>query len=234
MAKKSPKLITLGDSATHGNHTWAKHLSSCLHYDLINIAESASSNELQVKLMQEFLLDNNINENDIIVWEIGISWRPQIRIKIDDNFQKIQRMDRLLNRKGLYHYISKSKNKFDEEYRIDLLDISPVRKQFIDKDETNELYILQELLFMCVMLRKMNIKLLVFRGREDFVTNEYWKDIKQIFIEKDVKFVENSLGNWCADRELPFLADNMHPDENSQKKFSVEVLFSAIKKLNWV
>lgn len=234
MVKNIPKLITLGDSATHGNYTWAKHLSSCLHYDLINIAESASSNELQIKLMQDFLLDKNITENDIIVWEIGISWRPQVRIKIDDDFKKIQRMDRLLNRKGLYHYISKSKNKFDNEYRIDLLDISPMRKDFIDKNKTDEMNILQELLFMFIMLKKMNVKLLVFRGRKDFVTDEYWENIKQFFIKKDIQFVEEALGDWCEERQLPFLEDNMHPNEDSQKKFSVEVIFSTLKKLNWV
>jgi len=222
------RLITLGDSFTHGKDGWAEYLSKKLNKELVNLAEKAASNELQVKLMQEFLLDNNIT-NDIVVWQIGMSWRPWVRLGIE-NLEKVKRVDRLMNAKGLYHYISKFQNKFDNEYRIDLLDLSPMNKS---KEELDEPQILQDMLFMFYMIKRMNSKVLVFRGQTDFISLEHWKILKKLLDKKDIPFLEETLVDWCRENNLEFSKDDWHPTSESYRIFCDKVFVPKLIELQW-
>lgn len=222
------RLIVLGDSFTHGNEGWADYLSKKLNRELVNLAERASSNELQVKLMQEFLLDNDI-KNDIVIWQIGMSWRPWTRVGIE-NLEKVKRIDRLMMAKGLYHYVSKFKNKFDNDYRIDLLDLSPMNK---NKDNLDEPQILQDMLFMFYMINKTNSKILIFRGQTDFISNEHWEILKELLNKKNIPFLEETLVDWCKQNNLSFSKDNWHPTTESYQKFCDEIFIPKLIELQW-
>ena len=97
-----------------------------LNYELVNLALAGSGNDLQLNLMKEYLTDNKINPNDIIIWQIASPDTLTLRVG-PEYYEEAKVLNDHMPR-HMNHFVAKSKNKFDNLYRIDLLFHSPMRK----------------------------------------------------------------------------------------------------------
>lgn len=228
------RLITLGDSASAGIHNWPTPLSQKLDCELINFAKPASQNLLQIQLMQDWLIDNNLHKDDIVIWEIGWSSHPVLHIGYE-HWNKVQRAERIIQNKLFISHYHIRNNKIDKKNRISLLPISPIIHKFVDRKKPNDdAEVLHNLLFMFVIIKKLCSRLLVIRAKDIFVPDNLWKEFKKLLFEKNIDFLNVSIYEWCRDKNLGFFSDNEHPDERSMQVVAQELIYPKLKSLNWI
>lgn len=226
------RLITLGDSATAGCHNWPTHLSEKLNCELVNLAKPASQNLLQVQLMQEWLLDNELLSNDIIIWQIGFSADPVVHISFE-HWDQVERAERLTQKTFRISHYHVKENKIDNEKRISLMHISPIIGKFNKRKLPNdEAEVLQTLLFMFVILKKLCPRLLIMRGRDDFVKEHYWDNMKKILKEKNIDYIDKSIVDWCVENNLDI--EYHHPTTTSIDIYTTNVLYPKLFSLGWL
>ena len=126
------RLITLGDSGAAGNNTWTKQLSDKLNCELINFAKPASQILLQIQLIQDWLIDNDLKNDDIIIWQIGWSLHSVVHIE-HDHIEKVIKADRFVKNKLFISHYHLRDNKIDKKKRISLLPISPILHKFSNR-----------------------------------------------------------------------------------------------------
>lgn len=228
------RLITLGDSTTTGFNSWSGITASNINYEHINLAEAAGCNELQIKLMQEWLLDNDLTHDDIVIWQITKYLNPLIRLTIEHHSECEKVNSKLRGNSISTHYTLTSKNKFDNEHRINLLSISPLLRKFSHKFNNDAEQLLQDLLFMFIVIKNIHPKLLVFRTHDSDMPKKYWKTMTNIFLERNIDFMEETITNFCVDNSLPFNPDGYHPTTESHTEFSKKIIMPKLEELNWI
>lgn len=228
-----PKLITLGCSFTALDGLREK-LTELLKCENINFSVSAGTNQLQVNKITEYLLDNELDSNDIIVWQITYSSRNGMRVGPDtplsDNVEKIQKstFSPLSS-----HYDNDNKNVFDNKHRYDLLQRSPLAKYkdiLLNFDENDQL---QNLLETIVMLGKFHKKLLVFFGNDDVLSKENRKTFEQYLNKHRVEYIPESFVTWVFRTRLEF-RDKVHPSADAGMLFAEKVLYQRMVELKWI
>ena len=227
------RLIVLGDSLSAGNSNWPELLSKDLNCELINFAKPAIQNLLQIQILQDWLLENKLFFDDIIIWQIGWSLHETVHVGIE-HINKIERFERIIKNKiGISQYHIRN-NLIDDEQRISLLPVSPLQHKFFDrKRKSDEAEILQNLLFMFFIIKKMCPKILIVRGTDDFVKYEYWTNMEKFFKEKNIDYLNESIYNWCIKENLEIGIDN-HPTTESLRVYIDKVLYPKIKSLGWL
>jgi hypothetical protein len=108
------KLITLGCSITH-QAGWADYLRQCMDVELINLAQSAGSNDLQQRRFQEYVFKNNIDTNTIIIWQITTPSRFYNRVFLTEIIEK-----EIKNATNFPKAVYSNKNLFDNFSRVDM------------------------------------------------------------------------------------------------------------------
>lgn len=228
------RLITLGDSTATGFNSWSGITATNINYKHINFAEAAGCNELQIKLMQEWLLDHDLHHNDIIIWQITKYLNPLIRLTME-HYDECERIgNRLKNNPVSTHYTLTSKNKFDNEHRINLLSISPMLRKFPHKFNNDAEQLLQDLLFMFIIIKNIHSKILIFRTHDSDMPKKYWKIMTDIFLERNIDFMEETITNFCVNNKLSFNPDGYHPTTESHIQFSEKVVLPKLQSLNWI
>ena len=225
------KLIVLGNclSSLRG---WTDMIAKELNYELVNLATAGSGNELQINLMKDYLIDNKINNTDVIVWQIASLETLTLRITTD-KFQDVQMVDTMLP-KRMIHYVKKSKNKFDNEYRIDLLFHSPMRllARNTNLEDPNQQF--QDLLFMFTILKGLGARLLVTKGKNDDVKYKDWERFKTLLNERDIPYMEETVIDWCTAEGLCFFKMNPIPTRRSRMEFGRRVIIPKLQSLGWL
>ncbi len=238
------RLIALGDSLTSKDKNWPNPLSEQLNCELINFGITASQNLLQIQIFQDWLLDNDLKADDIVIWQIGMSSDPVIAVG-PEHTNRVERLERIMQNKFfMSHYFMRDENKIDNERRINLLHVSPMYRKFNTTSHPNpEADVLQNMLFIFLMIKKMCPRLLVVLGADWMIKKEHWENMKKFFGEKNIDFVDESIVSWCIDKKLQFLEDLMesptshprgHPTEESVKIYTDEVLLPKLKSLGWI
>jgi hypothetical protein len=228
------RLITLGDSLTAGTHSWSVPLSNKLNCELINFALPASQDLLQVHLFQQWLLDNDFETNDIVVWQIAFSKDPVVNVP-SENLEKIKRASAHAMRAFKLHDHLFNENKIDKSERISLLYISPIFGKFVNrKHPVDEPEVLQNLLFTFNIIRKLCPKLLIIRGRDEFVSPDNWERMKDIFSQKGIAWSDDSVHDWVKRNKMPLLADGVHPTVESMNIYAMNVIYPKFKELGWI
>ena len=95
------RLITLGDCLVTniaGSVTWVQQLSRDLNCEYISFGIMSSQNLLQIQLMQDWLLDNDLKEDDIVIWQIGFSYHPLVHIS-EEYYDIVKKVDERIRRK---------------------------------------------------------------------------------------------------------------------------------------
>ena len=137
------KLFTFGCSMTDYEGI-KERLSELLDVELINSAQSAGSNQLQVKRFHQLILENQISSNDIIYWQVTFSHRRFKRL-MKHHLPVIEEIQRnSFTHEGVH--FKTSKNIFDGEIRIDLMSNSPWLEDNLDEIDVDYNDELQSLL----------------------------------------------------------------------------------------
>ena len=231
------RLITLGDSVTNGDWNWPGPLSKKLNCELINLAIPGAQNYTLIQIMQDFLLNNDLRSDDIVIWEIAYSWKPKVRLGIEylEEAENIEQSMKQNNSVYQHYAITPYKNLVDKKHRIDLIDISPMLERFVrlelPRDRANTL---QNLLFMFNVIKMMCPNLLIIQAKKEFIRkDELWIRMKEIFTEKDIAFLDDGIIDWCEKNNLDF-HDPLHPTQRSMYIYAMHVLYPKLRELGWI
>lgn len=228
-----PKLITLGCSFTYLDGL-RERLAELLNYENVNFSTSAGTNLLQVHKFQEYILNNKLDVDDIIVWQVTYSSRNGLRVgpntPLSDEALKIER-------KMFYplstHFDKDNKNVFDNLERYDLLQRSPIVKEkdiLLNFDENDQL---QTLLSTIIMASKFHKKLLVMFGNNDVLTKENRQTFEDYLNKHNVNYIDESFVSWVFRTRLDF-RDPVHPSSNAGMLFAEKVLYQRMVELKWI
>lgn len=221
-------LHVFGCSLTH-SETWKNSVASALNINLVDYSDGAASNCLMIKRFHYCVLEDLINKNDIIIWQITF---PRISLRWIDNSHNRQKLEEFESPSfSYYNYVIKSKNFFDNQYRIDLLDNHPLitNQMHIDLDHCQDL---ETLTANLVLAKKMYPKLLVLLGWKDVIHCDYetkfWKKIE----EHNIDCIKTPILNWVIDHDLP-LIDDGHPTASSSLLYGEKVVVPKLQQLKW-
>jgi hypothetical protein len=230
------RLITLGDSLTWGDHNWPKALSKKLDCELINFALPGAQNLLEIHFLKDWLIDNDFQSDDIVIWQIGYSKEPVVNVGLE-HLEKIQRSNEISRATFAVDDHMIINYRLDNSQRITLFHMSPMIGKFVRRKEPiDDVEVLENLLFMFNIVKKLCPKILIIQGSVgiNFVTEEHWNNIKKFLVQQRIDYLDDTIIGWCRDKNLPFLADNLHPAEEALSIFTNDVLYVKLKNLGWV
>ena len=221
------KLVTLGCSLTSQCGV-KEHLSKLLNLENLDLSYPAGSNQLQVKRLFELFLNNQIEKDDIVCWQITGVYRNYVCLQLDsqqqvDNIQKT-------NFKNSYHHYTYSKNKniFDLKNRIEILCNSPLVENTFDTDDK-----LQNLLGTIILLKQYCKNVIVVFGWKEVMTTAQEKVFKKLLNDYNIDFVDEYFLEFSKDRNMP-MTDDMHPSLEAGILYAEEVIYKKIKNLGWI
>jgi hypothetical protein len=227
------KLISLGCSLTNW-HGLKEKAASLANLDLVNLSYGAGSNILQVNRLHEYIINNELNNDDIVLWQITGDGRNGLRLQANaHNVEKVKHIQTTQFEFPRHHYIDTSVNIFDGQSRIDLLCGSPI----LDEPDVVELFDAnqqtQTLLATIILLHKMHPKTLIFFGWDDILDNNN-KEIFLSFLNKhSITHLEQSYVNWVKENNGKFV-DGSHPTIESGEMFAEHIIIKKFKELNWI
>jgi hypothetical protein len=216
------RLITLGCSLTH-QAGWAQYLSECMKLPLFNLAQSAGSNQLQQRRIQEFIFSKNIIDADIVLWQLTSTVRYYKREQVNSENQKIIESDD--NQKSCPTMLFSNKNIFDNTIRVDHLCNSADQMY----DEIDEEQQLEDLIFYLISLKKFTPNLFVFLGWNDAIPLAYHQIFKTVLKKHQINFIDVPLVDWCIENNLD-LDRLLHPTVGSSSKYASDILIPLIEK----
>lgn len=219
---------------TSGDHSWALSLSSILKCEFINFADPASHNLSQLHKFQKWMLSNDINGDDIIIWQLGFCKEPKLHLGLE-HLEKVKRADNLSRKIFDVDSFYIDKNVLDNKERIGLLYINPLFSQYKKrKDFNDDAEVFQELLFMFLTIKKLGSKLLVLRGKDDYIDETQWANMKLFLNKKNINFLEESLVDWCRSNKLSFMIDDYHPTKEAASEYAREIVYPRLINLGWI
>lgn len=225
---RTQKIIVLGCSFSFQGHTksWPDRVQQHFFrsYDnvkIINLAIPASSNQLQMLRLQEYLINNDIEQEDIVIWQVTGTVRRHGRFKSTEEITK----------KGTTGSTYEgSINYFDNQNRIDCLCHHPETfRMMIDEPE-----ILQQLLFNFKVLKKFTNKLLVIRGWDGDIPENYLEKFYNFLDKNNISFIKESIMSHGTDNNYPLAEDKMHPSTETYFSFVDRKIIPTIKSLGWL
>lgn len=216
-----PNLITLGCSLTH-QAGWAQYVSECMHLPLFNLAQSAGSNQLQQKRIQELILRNELLSDDIVIWQLTSTIRYYNREMLTKQNQ--EKLKYFKHNSDVHPTVIESKkNLFDNNIRIDYL-CNSVR----ERNQPDEAQLVEDILFHLIAIKKITPNIFVFLGWNESVPLEYQTKFKQLLNQHQINFIDPPLVDWCHSQHLKFdLLE--HPTVGSASKYARDVLIPVIE-----
>jgi hypothetical protein len=228
------RLIIFGCSlSASGNlKTWSDRVAehyqpSIYEVELLNFAVPASSNTLQIKRFQEFVVNNNILPTDIIMWQVTGSERGHRRVsnRVEKDFPG--ELKKLLSYKHAYY--SGAINYFDNKPRIDLLCHHPnCVGSHIDEEE-----VLQELLYSLKTVKQYTDNVLVIIGWDDAIPAEYSNKFTNFLKCNNIEYIDESILTFTKRNNLPLLPDGTHPSGAAYLAYADNMIVPKIKNLGW-
>ena len=222
------KLVTLGCSITSRCGV-KERLSKLLNLKNLDLSHSAGSNQLQVKRLFELFLNNQIEKDDTVCWQITSVYRNYLRLELDSQ-QQVEDIQKSSFKDSYHHHYTYSKNKniFDQKNRIEILCNSPlVINEFDANDE------LQNLLGTIILLKQYCKKLMVVFGWKEVMSTDQEKIFKKLLNEYDIDYVDNYFLEFSKDKNMPMM-DDRHPGLEAGALYAEEVIYKKIKNLGWI
>lgn len=226
------KLVTFGCSVTQLEGL-KEELASLLSLPLLNVAECAGANQLQLSKLSELILHQQLNKDDIVYWQITSMNRLYGCLTLNhlDKVLEVQNTQfgvGLLNR----HYVrSTFPNIFDNGDRLYLLCFSPL----LPNEELDNAKNLEMLLSTLILLKHFCPKLLVVFGWESVMPPDQLEVFKQHLQLYKVDYINEGFVDFTVRNKFGFRfeEDDMHPDENAGKEFA-KIVHNKMKSLGWV
>lgn len=221
------KIITLGCSLTH-QAGWADYIAECTKLPLVNLAQSAGSNQIQQYRFHEYLLTEKIDSADLVIWQITSTHRRHSRIKLNNKWK-------LKLAKELYipetfrnnnpTITKRNKNLFDGSKRIDFLCVSD--NAIPTKDEEQ---LIEDLLFHLVTAKKFFPNLLVIFGWNSVLPPQYLQKFKDLLVSFNIEYIEDTIVDWCEAQHLT-MAGTKHPTHRSYQVYGEQVIMPKINSM---
>lgn len=230
-----PKLITFGCSLSHP-YGWKDLLAEDIGFDVHSSAMIASSNNLQVKRAHSLIVNDVIEDNDIIIWQVtgfersSFSFAPEQSWKDHlDNFER--------NPDPLWaecpYYADSPVNYFDGLTHIDVLSNHPaIKKSAWYYDPTQAL---EELLSMLILLNR-SYKVLVFVGWPGAL-QEHWNTFMQSLQKHQIPHMSKAMTDWILDSGFELDWEDptgAHPTMESSEEYAKGALYPKLQELGWI
>jgi len=227
VVQKANKVITLGCSLTQ-QEGLSNKLGDLLNMTVVNLAQGAGDNLLQVEKLQDFILDNDITKDDIIVWQITDIQRRHKNVMMDqwETVKDIQRKH--YTPKDAVHFYLKRRNLIDKKRRIVLLSNSPD----VQSHDYDENAVLHTIISTMIMLNKI-CKLYVWFGWDKVLSPQQFDVFANILTTKKIAYNENFYVNWAHNNRYNFRYDNLHPDQECAEVFAEKILYTDMKEKLW-
>ena len=222
------KLFTFGCSLTEFEGIKEK-LSSLLNVELINSAQAAGSNQLQINKFNELVLEDKITNNDIIYLQITFMYRKYKRLTMRD-LDIVEDIQKTKHKYIGSHYVIKSLNVFDNEKRIDLMSNSPWFESNLDESEVDFNNDLQTLLSTIILAKKITKNVLVVFGWDDIIPLEYIKTFKTYLNKHNIKYIDKSYLSFINENNLDYM-DDLHPTKKSAEIFAETIVYPLLNEM---
>lgn len=224
------RLFTFGCSMTHFEGI-KERLSELLSVELIDSAQAAGSNQLQVKRFHQLILENQISPDDIIYWQVTFSHRKFKRL-MKHHLPLIEEIQRNSFQHPGIHF-NKSKNIFDGEIRIDLMSNSPWLENNIDDMDFDYNDELESFLSTIILAKKVTTKIIVVFGWDEVLPPEYMETFKKFLTNHKIDFIDESYLSFVINNNLKF-SDYVypnHPTKDSAVFFAENVVYPRLKQI---
>ena len=215
------RLIVFGCSLSAAGHltSWSDEVSARLKLTLLNFAIPASSNPLQVKRFQEYVVNNSITNDDLIIWQITGVERGYKRVS--------NRWPWLGSINHNSESFNGSINYFDNKPRIDqLCHHTESVNSHVDEEE-----VLQELVFHLKVAKQFTKKLLVIIGWDTAIPDNYINLFKEFLNSNNISYVDKSILSHTIENNLSLLPDGSHPGEEAYISFANNCIIPKLKEL---
>lgn len=213
------KLIIFGCSLSADGHitSWPQRISEVCNIEYLNFAVPASSNQVQIQRFKDYVLDNEINKDDIIIWQITGTERYFKRTQVEDT-----------NQSTIFN--NNRKNYFDDNVRYDLLCHHPNNRNLIfDEEKIDVPQLLEDLLFFFTMARKL-ANLVIVVGWKNALLPEHSDKFFKILNDRGFDYVSPTILEHSIENNLP-LMDTSHPGEQGYISFADNCVIPKLKEL---
>ena len=222
-------LFTLGCSLTWGMG-WKELLAERHDLNLVSSAMFAGSNDLQLRRIHSYIVNNQINNDDIIIWQLTSTARSSFRV-IDPTWiaslDNVQRED-----EDAVYYIDAPKNYFDGQIHKDVLSNHPMIIKY--SSYYNAYAMLEEILSTIILLNK-SYKILVFVGWEGALSEDpnNYNNVMRLLDKNKVPHLTESYLSWAIRTHQP-LSDDLHPTMDASEIYGETVLIPKLQELGWI
>ena len=220
-------LFVFGCSLSYSTN-WPKRLAEKFNLDLVKVAVPAGDNVTQCRRFIDLLLQDKINFDDVIIWEITYLDRMGFRLRPDhpflENSKKVQR-----NLHSFEH------NLFDSHKHLDYVAFNSewYDTWYYVKNTTQTL---SEIVFTLIMANQtVRNKCLIWFAQNNLFDENQDKTFCNLLDKNNILHLDyntQSLMSWVYQNSLPLSPlDNMHPTEPVYQQFVETFIEPHIKKL---
>lgn len=227
------KLFTLGCSLSD-SRGWKDAIAEKAGIDIVNSAMYASSNNLQVRRMHSHIINNEIDKDDIIIWQVTSQMRTSFSVAMCNKW--VKKLDYKPKQDGCQYHIDAPANYFDGIQHVDVLSNHPIMKEaaeFYDFAQS-----LEELLSTIILLNN-SYKVLVFvgwQGALDEVQQNFDK-FTQALATNNVPHMPESLMDWVLRNDMRLDEHDpagLHPTMESSEAYGEQALYPKLQELGWL
>jgi len=210
---------------------WKELLCKKYDFKLVNSAMFAGSNNLQVRRIHSYIVNNQINKDDIIIWQITGQLRFSFSVNCDDEWTR-RLNDIEIEDENARYYIDAPINYFSNNIHKDVLSNHPLIKPASEYFDFNQS--MEELISTIILLNN-TYKILVIIGWEGALTeaSDNYDKFNNLLRNNNVPHLREAYLAWAIRCKQP-LADDLHPTMEASKTYGETVLFPTLRKLGWI
>jgi hypothetical protein len=228
-----PKMVILGCSLSAEGHvpSWPNRVSEVAGLECYNLAVPASSNQLQIERFKEYILDNRLGKDDIVIWEITGTERGHQRIKFETSEKYIKETPHIMwNEEGMLLgtncALPQRKNQFDSEYRLDYL----CNHQITLKMKVDEAQLLEDILFFLTTARQYTKHLVVLIGWKEAISSKYYDQFISTLKERGFAYIDSHIMEHSIENNIP-LDESLHPTKEGYFSYADNCVIPKLKEL---
>jgi len=230
------KFVIFGCSLSAEGHvmSWPQRISEVTGIKCVNLAVPASSNQLQIERFKEYILDNRLEKEDIIIWEITGTGRGHQRTKFTIAENYIKETPHLMWSEegmtlGTHCALPQRKNQFDNEYRFDYL----YNHQITLKMKIDEPQLLEDILFFLTVARQYTNNLVILIGWKEAISSKYYNQFISILKEQGFNYIDSHIIEHSIENNIP-LDESLHPTQEGYFSYADNCVIPKLKELGMV
>ena len=199
------KVIVLGDCLS-SSPSWADCISKKLNCTLVNFSSTYSTNETQIFSLQDYLFENNLDFEDIIIWQLSKTYNTKMGPSLEEAVSNPSRY---------YCYLS-----------------NQLKNQEVDFSMSSEDQ-LKEIMSLLTTARKWTDRILVFRGWREIISSEETKLMATQLRNNRIEFLSETLIDWSYENNF-FFNTNGVPSYETQCKFCDKLIIPKFNLMKWI